>query len=98
VPHTVETLPNGSRDIVIASLIPKEQLTISYLNFPPLLYSQTNAGIKCDQGFAQQVIALPQPKPSRWVTSFIWGLSGIGALSLLYLVYLFFSWACARYS
>jgi hypothetical protein len=45
-------MPRGRQDIVIPKLISGEQVTISYLYFPPMTFDQVNDGIKCDQGFA----------------------------------------------
>ena len=36
VPYQTENLPDGTRDIVIPTLVPGEEITISYLYFPPL--------------------------------------------------------------
>jgi hypothetical protein len=87
VAHTVETLPDGSRDIVINALVPGEQVLISYLYFPPLFVDNVNAGIKCDQGFAQQIPVLLQRQQPRWILR----LSGIlliaGAVSIIYVAY-----------
>jgi hypothetical protein len=65
--HGVETLPDGSKDIVIPMLVPGEQITVSYLYFNPLTIDQVNAGIKSDQGFAQQVPVLLQRQFPVWV-------------------------------
>jgi hypothetical protein len=87
VPYNVETLPNGSQDIVIPNLIPGEQLTISYLYFPPLTYDQINQGIKCDQGFAHAIPVLLQRQWPRWVNRLaqFFLLAGVGVVA--YFVY-----------
>lgn len=46
VVHTIDTLPNGSKDIVIPVLVPMEEITISYLYFQPLMFHQINSSIK----------------------------------------------------
>jgi hypothetical protein len=85
--HQVEQLSDGSKDIVIPKLVPKEQITVSYLYFPPLTYDKTNAGIKCDQGFAQQITVALQPKVSKMTMLFVWSLLTIGAVTALYLIF-----------
>ena len=85
--HQVEQLTDGSKDIVIPKLVPKEQITISYLYFPPLTYDKTNAGIKCDQGFAQQIAVALQPKASKLTMFFVWSVLIIGAVTSLYLIF-----------
>jgi hypothetical protein len=87
VPHSVETLPDGSKDIVIPTLIPGEQLTISYLYFPPLTFAQVNQGIKCDQGFAHVIPVLLQRQFPRWFNYVVGAvlLAGVGVVA--YFVY-----------
>lgn len=36
IDYRIETLPNGNKDIVIPTMIPNEQITISYLKTAPL--------------------------------------------------------------
>jgi hypothetical protein len=45
VQHHTEDLPSGGREIVIPTLVPGEQIIISYLYFPPVTFDQVNAGI-----------------------------------------------------
>jgi hypothetical protein len=87
VAHTIETLPDGSRDIVFPSLVPGEQLTISYLYFPPLVVDNVNAGIKCDQGFPQAISVLLQRQYPRWLNRLIGLLLIVGIVSVLYLIF-----------
>jgi hypothetical protein len=87
VAHTVEVLPDGSRDIVIPRLVPGEQVMISYLYFPPLFVDNVNAGIKCDQGFAQPIPVLLQRQYSRWLNRTVGFLLIVGVVSILYLAY-----------
>jgi hypothetical protein len=87
VPHSVETLPDTSRDIVIPNLVPGEQITISYLYFPPVVVDQVNAGIKYDQGFAHAIPVLLQRQYPRWVGRIVGALMILGLTSVLYLLY-----------
>jgi hypothetical protein len=84
VPHTTQALPDGSEDIVIPQMVPKEQLQITYFYYPPLLYNQVNAGIKCDQGFARQIPVLPQRQFPKWFGGLVWFLLYVGTVALLY--------------
>ncbi len=83
----VETLSDGSRDIVIPTLIPGETITVSYLYFPPDTVAQVNAGIKCDQGFAQAIAVLLQRQYPRWFNRLAAFLMLVGLISLVYLLY-----------
>lgn len=87
VTHHVENLDDGSSNIVIPTLVPKEQITISYLYFPPLTYDKVNNGIKCDQGFAQQIAVTLQSKPKKWIMAVIWFLIIFGTITFLYSLY-----------
>ena len=85
--HHVDTLPNGSQDIVIPILIPGEQITISYLYFPPVTYDQVNQGIKCDQGFAHAIPVVLQRQYPHWITRTAQLLLLVGVGSVAYIVY-----------
>jgi hypothetical protein len=89
--HHKEKLPDGSEDILIPILVPGEQITISYLYFPPLVVSEINAGIKFDQGFAHQIKVLLQRQYPRWwnITAAFFML--IGMASIIYILYFFLS-------
>jgi hypothetical protein len=86
VPHEVVRTENGGAEIVIPKLVPGEQITISYLYFPPLLWSQIHAYTKSDEGYAKTVTVLPTPQYPKWITNCLWILIFIGASTLLYLV------------
>ena len=34
LPYSVEALPNGAKDIVIPTLVPKQQITVAYMYLP----------------------------------------------------------------
>ncbi len=87
VVHTVETLPDGSKDIVIPALVPGEQITISYLYFHPVTVDQINAGLKSDQGFSQQIAVLLQRQFPRWVRVVVGTLMVTGLVAILYALY-----------
>lgn len=85
--HNVETLQDGSKDIVIPALVPGEQITISYLYFHPVTVEQVNAGIKCDKGFSQQIAVLLQRQFPRWVNFIVGTLMLTGLVTIIYLIY-----------
>lgn len=95
VKHQVEELPNGGRDIVFPILVPGEQVSISYLYYPPLLWSQVHAGIKSDDGFAQELTVLPTPQLKGWQ---LWGLRMLIIIGSLTVLYAFFSAAGAAWN
>lgn len=87
IQHRIETLPNGSREIVIPTLVPGEQIIVSYLYFPPLTFNQINAGIRSNEGFARPIPVLVQRVYPRWFNLLLIALTFIGLVTLLYLAY-----------
>lgn len=91
VVHNVETLSDGSQDIVIPALVPGEEITVSYLYFPPVIASQVNAGVKCDQGIANQITVLLQRQFPGWFNRTVIALFLVGIITVCYLIYLGFT-------
>ncbi len=56
---------NETTDILIPNLVPKEQVTISYLYFPPTVWNQVISTIKSDDGFAQSIQIIPKPQSNK---------------------------------
>jgi hypothetical protein len=84
VQHSIERNSDGSGEIVLPVLVPKEQVTVSYLYFPPLLWNQINNNTKSDEGFAKIINVMPVPRPSKGVIVAVWLLAFIGASFVLY--------------
>jgi hypothetical protein len=87
ISYRTETLPDGASDIIIPTLVPGEQVTISYLYFPPLTALNINAGIKYDQGFAKQIPVLLQRQFPKWINLIVGALLIMGIISVVYLFY-----------
>lgn len=84
IQHSIQSNPDGSGDIVIPILVPKEQVTISYLYFPPLTWNQIHINIKSDEGFAKALNVIPMPQPNAVLAAGVWFLVFIGASFLFY--------------
>ncbi len=82
--YSVQTLPDGTHDILFPAIVPGEALTISYLYFPPVTWDRVNAGIKFDEGFAQQIPVLLQRQYPRWVTITSTVLALVGLVAVVY--------------
>lgn len=82
--HDLVKTSEGGGEIVIPKLVPGEQVTISYLYFPPLLYTQIHSYTKSDEGFAKVLTVLPTPQFPKWATRSLWILVFIGASSVIY--------------
>jgi len=88
VPHRVEQLPGGHRDIVLDALVPGQQVTISYLYAPPLQAGSVNTGVRCDQGLAQFVPMRLTRQPPPWLMRALVALLALGLITAFYLAYL----------
>lgn len=87
IDYRTEDLPDGTKDIVIPTLVPGEEVTVSYLYFPPLTAANINAGVKSDQGFARQIPVLLQRQYPVWFNRTVQGLLILGVVTALYLIY-----------
>lgn len=85
----VEVLQDGTEELIVPSLLPKEQMTISYLYFPPLTYDKINTSCKHESGFSKYYDALPTPMPSKKIIWLIYILMGLGILFIINLVLAF---------
>ena len=86
VAHQINPGEDGTGEIVLPVLAPKEQVTVSYLYYPPLLYNQTNHITKCDEGLAKHIHALPTPQPPTAVKAVVWALVFLGATLVFYIL------------
>jgi hypothetical protein len=50
--YSTQTLPGGEEEILFPLLVSKQQVTISYLYFPPITFHSINLPIRSDEGFA----------------------------------------------
>ena len=87
VAHQTETLPDGSRDIVIPTIVPGKELTVSYLYFPPAVYTDINRGIESDEGLATEIPVLLQRIYPNWFNVSALVLMLVGLVTLGYLAY-----------
>lgn len=82
--YKFETNPEGAAEIVIPTLVPKEQVTISYLYFPPITWHQINSYTKSDDGYAKIVNVIPMPQPS---TAFQWANKALVLIGASFVIY-----------
>lgn len=92
VPHTIERTEGGIAEIVIPTLVPNEQITVSYLYSPPLLWSQIHAYTKSNEGFAKALYVLPTPQLPKWIVMLIWSLVFVGVVSIFYFIIELVKW------
>ncbi len=87
IEHQVQNFPAGGAEIVFPRLVQNEQVTVSYLYFPPTIWSQIHAGIRHSDGFAIEVIALPTPPYSIWMRRGLQFFLILGIIAFIYVVF-----------
>ena len=92
IKYHLEEVPNSGQDIVIPTVVPKEELTISYLYFPPTTFANVTAGVRCDEGFATGIPVLLQRQYPSWVNLIVRVLIIVGILALAYGLFELGSW------
>ena len=85
IAHEIRKVPDTGNEIYIPSMVAKEQLTISYLYYPPTTFNQINTYVKSEEGHAHFIEVLLQPRPPKWILALIWLLMIVGAITLIYL-------------
>ena len=86
VPYVVETLPGGGAELVFPKLVPNEQITINYLYFPPVVWSQINTYTKSDEGSAKILNVISSPQNPKWLNRVIGAILLLGLTTLIYLL------------
>jgi len=92
VQYSIETLPDGTKEILIPQLIPGEQVTVSYLYFPPLIWNQISSHNKHDDGYFKIISVIPAPQLKNWQKGIVMFLIWAGLVVTLYIVYKFFTY------
>ena len=92
IEYRVEDLPDGSRDIVIPTLVARETITVSYLYFPPVTWQQVTGLVKHDKGFAKPIPVLLQRQFGRKMQAFVGLLLLSGAIAIGYILVLIVRW------
>ena len=84
IKYLINALPGGGKEIVFPTLTPKKEVMISYLYFPPNVWSEINTHIESDKGPAKVVQVLLQPQSRSWVLIVTRLLIIIGIISIVY--------------
>jgi hypothetical protein len=84
VQYSIETNPEGKSEIVIPTLVSKEQVTVSYLYFPPVTAGQINTYVKSDEGYSKAITVMPIPAPSKFTIALVGSLMFVGASFITY--------------
>ena len=81
--YEVNDLPGGGRELLFPRLVPGEQVTVTYLYFPPVIWSNINSYTKSDEGLATIINVLPAPRWSPWLTGLAWALIVVGSITVV---------------
>jgi hypothetical protein len=92
--HEIIPGKDNSAEILIPTLVPGEQINISYIYFPPDVWNQVNSYCKSDEMSAKYVNIIPAVQLNKWQLSVIWSLMFVGASTLVYWgLYWLWQWA-----
>jgi hypothetical protein len=92
IEHAVKELPGGEKEIVIPKLIPKKQITITYLYFHPLTWEKINTYVESDGGAIKVLNVLPTVQLPKWLLRSMWLLIAYGIFGLSYTFYEAYKW------
>jgi len=87
--HEIRKVPDSADEIFIPVLVPGEQITISYLYWPPVTYAQVNTYVKSDDGLAKVLRVIPTPQAPKWLLASVWALVTVGGITILYFLAIF---------
>lgn len=84
ISHTVNHGQGASAEILIPTLVPNEEVRISYLYPPPLTWNQISGWVKCDEGLARVIRVFPSAPPPKLLQLFLWTMVFVGASTVVY--------------
>ncbi len=84
--YEVKTSPDGKNEIVFSTLVPKEQVIINYLYYPPLTVVNINTTEKFDDGFARRLPVLIVRQYSKRFNLFASIMFLVGVATVIYWV------------
>ncbi|WP_235630902.1 hypothetical protein [Aliivibrio fischeri] len=86
VPHSIEDLPGGGRNIIIPNLVPKKEIIITYLYQPPITWNQINTSVEDEEGFAKVVPVTTMQVIHPWLRRASVIFIFIGVVTVIYQV------------
>jgi hypothetical protein len=92
--HEVVKAEDGSAEIVIPTLVPGEQVSVSYLYFPPNAWNQVHSYCKSDEMEAKYVNVIPTAQLNKFQITVFSIVLFVGATTIVYwAIYWFWVWA-----
>lgn len=86
IQYKINDLPSGGKEILIPKLVPKKEITISYLYYPPTTWDKINTHLESDNGPIKVVRVLLQIQPPKWLIRMIFFLMLVGLIGVIYVV------------
>lgn len=78
---------DGGLELIFPILVPQEQITISYLYFPPITFGNINTYVKSDEGYAKILNVIPTPKLPGWLEILLYIVLFIGGVAVVRLLF-----------
>ncbi|MHB9075641.1 MAG: hypothetical protein ACYC6G_19215 [Desulfobaccales bacterium] len=88
IEYEVRDLPGGQKEILFPRLIPKKQITLTYLYIPPFTAAQINTYLESDEGAAKVIPVLLTAQLPNWLKAILWILLGYGIIAAIYTCYM----------
>lgn len=79
-------LREGGAEIIFPSLVPGEQVTVSYLYYPPVFWTHFNTVVKHDDGLAKMIPMMLTRQYPKWQQSIIGFLFLFGIVAFVYFI------------
>lgn len=89
VKYEISDIPDGGKELLFPILVPSEQVTITYIYFPPLTYGDVNTQIKSDEGLAKIINVIPTQSLNKLQMRLAYLLLFIGSSTTIYLLSIF---------
>ncbi|BEV17421.1 hypothetical protein HBDW_42090 [Herbaspirillum sp. DW155] len=83
-PFKIEHNADGFAELLIPTLVAKEEVTVSYLYFPPITWHKINTYVKSDEGSAKVFEPVRYEPPSKSKIRVVILLMLMGAFTLTY--------------
>lgn len=79
-------LPEGGAEIKFSRLRPNEQVTVSYLYYPPVIWTQFNTVVKHDDGLAKAIPVILTRQFPKWQLRVLAFLTLLGTVAFIYFI------------
>jgi hypothetical protein len=96
--YELNDLPRGGKEIMFPTLVPKGNIIITYLYFPPITYNQIMTRVESDEGAAKIIDVWQVPILSKATAALIWFLIIMGSISTVYILFVVAAYFIGKYA